>query len=85
MTLTNNQMRTIYDWNFNRDISLFSNWSQSKAIELAMFCKKQSNVFTDDNQYWGFTVGNGRPAKMNRNVLLTLSSELIDYKSDVLI
>jgi len=84
MTLTNTQMKTIYDWNFNRDISLFSNWSQSKAIELAMFCEKQSNVFTDDSQYWGVTTGNGRPAKMNRNVLLTLSSELIDYKSDVL-
>ena len=84
MTLTNTQMRTIYDWNFKRDISLFSGWSQGKALELSKFCKEQANEFTDDYNYWGFTVGNGRPAKMNKSVLLRLSSDLCDYKSDVL-
>tara|TARA_Y100000034_G_C6854483_1_gene388087 strand:- start:1052 stop:1306 length:255 start_codon:yes stop_codon:yes gene_type:complete len=84
MTLTQIQMKTIYDWNFSRDISLFSNWTQGKAIDLAMFCKDYAKSFTTNHQFWGITVGNGSPAKMNKSVLLTLSSDLIDFKSDIL-
>jgi len=84
MTLTQTQMRTIYDWYFSRDISLFSNWTQRKAIDLAMLCKDYAKSFTTNYEFWGITVGNGKPAKMNKNVLLTLSSDLIDFKSDIL-
>ena len=84
MTLTQENMRTIYDWYWSNDINLFKNWSQHKSIDFAQFCEKQANLFTDYSQYWGVTTGNGSPAKLNKNSLLRLSEELINLKSDIL-